>query len=145
MIYIGADHRGFELKGQIINWLKSNGYEVQDCGALEYNKEDDFVDFAVEVSKRVSSDEKSKGFLICGSGAGVDIVANKIKGIRASLGLNSDQVKHAREADDLNILAIASDYTKIDAANEMVKTFLETDYEPLERRQRRIEKIKNLE
>lgn len=144
-VFIGADHRGFELKAKLIDWLKSNGYESEDCGAFEYSKDDDFVDFAASVSNKVSGQEGNRGVLICGSGAGVEIAANKIKKIRCGLGLNPNQIKHARSADDLNVLALASDYTSESQSIEILKAFVETNFDPAERHQRRIEKIKNLE
>lgn len=144
-VFIGSDHRGFELKGQLKIWLESNGYEAEDCGAFEYNKDDDFVDFAIDVSRKVSSEEGSRGVLICGSGAGVEITANKNKGIRCALGLNPEQIMHVRQADDANTLALASDYTGREQAEQIVKAFLETEFDPAERHQRRLEKIRNLE
>jgi ribose 5-phosphate isomerase B len=145
MIYIGADHRGYDLKRELLDWLRSNGYEAQDCGAIEYNKDDDFVDFALKVANEVAGQEGKRGVLICGSGAGVEIAANKVHGIRCGLGLNPEQVKHIREADDINILALASDYTSGKQAADMMETFLKTEYDPAERHERRLNKIKNLE
>jgi len=144
-VYLGADHRGFELKNKLKEWLFKNNYEVEDCGPTEYVKDDDFIDYAVAVSKNTVDTANSRGVLICGSGAGVEITANKIKGVRCSLGQSDGQIAKARNADDINILALAGDFTGFDLAKNLVKTFLETGYDPAERHVRRINKISELE
>lgn len=144
-IFIGADHRGFELKNKLVEWLNSNNYGVEDCGAFQFEQTDDYPDFAKAVGVGVSNQEGSKGIVICGGGSGVVIAANKIKGIRSSLALNNDQVKAGRNDDDVNVLGLASDFTNEQTAIEIVKTFLETEYDPSERHQRRIDKIRQLE
>lgn len=86
MIYLGADHRGFELKEKIKTWLSEWGYEVEDCGAFEYNENDDYVDFVSKVAKKVSEDsENNKGIVLGMTGQGEAMVANKFKGIRAAV------------------------------------------------------------
>lgn len=145
-VFIGADHRGFELKTKLIAWLKSNNYETEDCGAFEYDQTDDYPDFAKVVARKVVNEKGSSGIVICGSGAGMDIASNKIKGIRCSLGINENQVRAARRDDDLNMLALASDYiSNFQDAQLLAKAFLETGFDASEKHQRRIEKIKNLE
>lgn len=144
-IYIGADHRGFELKNEIKNWLGSIDYEVIDCGAIENDPKDDYVDFAAEVGRKVVEEKGSMGIVICGSGAGVDITANKIKGVRCSIGYDVAQIKQARSDDDLNILSLASDYLNIEDTKALVIAFLQTEYDPTDNHVRRIEKINQLE
>lgn len=144
-IFIGADHRGFELKNQIVNFMREQGHEIEDSGPHELVLRDDFVDYAEKVARNVASDSGNRGIVICGSGAGVNIVSNKINGIRASIGFNVEQVKAARRDDNLNILAFASDYTLFEDAKIMIETFLNTAYDPTDNHARRIEKIKNLE
>ncbi len=144
-VFIGADHRGFELKGKLIEWLKDNDYQTEDCGAFQPNPTDDYPDFAKAVAERVASEEGSRGIVICGSGAGVNIVANKIKGVRCSVCFDVKQVSDGRQHDDLNVLALASNFIDEQTAKHLVKTFLETAYEPTENHNRRIEKIKSLE
>lgn len=144
-IFLGADHRGFELKNQILNWLKTSGYQVEDCGAHEMVLRDDYVDYAEKVARSVATDAGNRGLVFCGSGAGVDISSNKIKGIRCSIGFNIEQVKAARRDDNLNVLAIASDFTFFDDAKTLIETFLQTAYDPTDNHARRIEKIKSLE
>ncbi len=144
-IFIGADHRGFELKTQILNWLTSSGHPIEDCGPTELILRDDFVDYAHNVARNVVQDPGNRGIVICGSGAGVNIASNKIKGVRCSIGFNVEQVKAARRDDNLNILALASDYTLFDDAKLLIETFLSTPFDPTDNHARRIEKIKNLE
>ncbi len=148
-VFIGVDHRGFKLKEFLKGWLMGMDYEVVDCGAEELDEEDDYVDFAVLVGQQVMKLEeremKSCGIVICGSGVGVCVVANKFKGVRCGLGLNEEQVGAARRDDDINVLALAVDYVDAQQAKEMVKAFLETEFSGEERHKRRLEKISNIE
>ena len=144
-VFIGADHRGFELKNKLVDWLKTNGYEAEDCGAFSLDPHDDYPDFAEIVGENVSSNKDSRGILICRSGVGVDIVANKNLNIRCGLGFNAEQIRKTRNDDNINVLALAADFTDTETARELVKVFLQTDYQQTENHQRRIEKIKKLE
>ena len=145
MLYIGADHRGFALKEEIVQWLKEKGHDVVDCGAFELNKDDDYPDFSADVAKRVAQDGNSKGIVICGSGAGVTITANKIGGIRCANACNGDEVIHARAHDDLNVLALSADYLTKEQAEELIEAFLSTSFDPQERFVRRLNKIREIE
>lgn len=141
-IYLGADHRGFNLKEKIKNWLKQKGYEIFDCGADFFDENDDYPDFARKVALNVvKSLDTSKGILFCGSGIGVCISANRFKKIRAGLAINPDQIFEARKNDDINILCIAADFIDEDMAKKIVNTFLITRFEYNEKYLRRIEKI----
>ena len=149
MIYLGADHRGYELKKKAKQWLEDWGYAYEDCGAFEYNKDDDYPDCAKAVAEEVvgtaGDTENNRGILFCGSGIGVCIAANKIKGVRAGTATSSKQIKAAVSDEDLNIVAISSDYTDEKTAKNVIKTFLETKFSGEERHIRRINKINNLE
>ncbi len=146
MIYIGADHRGFELKAKINYWLKGRGYEFEDVGAYKYDRDDDYVDFGVEVAQKVAqSPEKRVGIVICGSGMGVEVAANKVKGIRCGLGFEVDQVHAGRKDDNINVLAIAADNLTEDEVIALVEQFLETEFVETDRYLRRIEKVKRFE
>ncbi len=146
MIFIGADHRGIELKAKINEWLKAREYEFEDLGAYEDIAEDDYVDYAIDVGLHVAKNpEKNRGIVICGSGVGVDVAANKVDKIRCGLGFEPDQVHAARKDDDINVLALASDNTPFDEAFALVEQFLETEHVDSERYKRRIEKISRLE
>src|SRR3989344_1843862 len=151
MIYLGADHRGYELKEKAKQWLIELGYQFEDCGAFEYNKNDDYSDFAKAVAEKVvgvaGDAESNRGILFCGSGIGVCIAANKIKGVRAGTAASLEQVKASVNDEDLNILCLSADYIPNAevVAREIMKTFLETKFSEEERHVRRINKIKQLE
>jgi len=145
MIFIGADHRGYKLKETLKTYLKELGYNVEDSGALKLNPNDDYPDFALSVAKKVAENpEKNRGILLCSSGIGVDIVANKIKGIRSALCFDAKQAKASRNDDDTNVLSLASDFISEEKAKEIVKIWLETSYAKLEKYERRLIKIKNI-
>lgn len=144
-LYLGADHRGFELKEHLKVWLEEEGYSVVDCGNTNYDPEDDFPDFALAVAEKVQQDPESRGIVICGSGVGVNIAANKVKGIRASTGINVDEVRHARQHDDLNVLAISAEYSDFEQTQQMIAMFLTTPFKSEERYLRRLDKIRAYE
>ena len=144
MIYIGADHRGFKLKEKIKKWLDEWGHDYQDVGAFEVDPNDDFPVYASKVAESITELE-DRGIIICGSGVGVDEVANKFDGIRSGLAINREQIEAARNDDNINVLAIASDYIVEDDAREIVKTFLETEFSDEERFNRRLAEIGDIE
>src|SRR3989344_7461438 len=109
-IFIGADHRGFELKEKLKNFLQAEGHEVEDLGALSYEEGDDFVEYAINVARQTVNERGGRGILLCGSGAGEEIAANKIGGARCTLGYSQEQIAKARDADNVNILALASEF-----------------------------------
>lgn len=146
MIYLGADHRGFNLKEEIKKFLKEQNCEFEDAGNFSYEPSDDYPDFAFRVSELVAQNpEKNCGILICGTGNGMVIAANKIKNIRASLCLSSYLADQARKTNDANILVLAADLTDEGTAKRIVKTFLETEFSGEERHKRRLLKIKEKE
>lgn len=145
VIYLGADHRGFSLKEKIKEWLKEKGYEIVDCGAETLNPNDDYPDFAAIVSKNVQKNSSNaRGILVCGSGVGMSITANRFKKIRAGLAINSDQIFEARKNDDINILCLASDFISEDFAKKIINVFLITPFESKEKYFQRIQKIDEL-
>lgn len=147
-IHLGADHRGFHLKEELKPWLIQQGHEVVDVGASLLIPGDDYVEYAKRVAGSLSTEEfqlqGERGILICASGVGVDIVANRFKRIRCGLGISPEQVREAREDDDINVLALAADYIDAETAKEMVKSFLATEFSGEERYQRRLLKIEQL-
>jgi ribose 5-phosphate isomerase B len=146
-IYIGADHGGFKLKTAILenNELKSLDFEIIDKGAYELNTEDDYTDFAIEVAKAVANDSESRGILICRSGIGMCIAANKIKGAYAGLAFTKHHAEMARKDDNANILCLDADYESEDPI-ELIKIFLQTDFAGMDTRHgRRFMKIKEVE
>jgi ribose 5-phosphate isomerase B len=148
-IYLGADHRGFELKEKLKAWLTESGYQVEDLGDHLLVPDDDYVDFAEAVAAKVSSEDSpeniTRGILICGSGIGMSITANKFKNIRCSLGFDETQIEDGRSHDNVNILALAADQTQEEKAKSLVKKFLETPFTAIDKYKRRIEKIRQLD
>src|SRR5438046_1223129 len=99
-LYIGADHRGFELKETLKPWLIEKGYDVVDCGANALNPTDDYPDFAFAVADHVVAESGSRGIVVCGSGVGVTIAANKVPGARCSIATNVEEIRLGRGDDD---------------------------------------------
>lgn len=145
MIYLGSDHRGFALKEKLKALLTEWGHDFEDVGPFEYNKDDDYPDFATAVGEKVSSAEDHKGILICGSGIGVCIAVNKISGIRAGTMSSPEQTKASVSDEDTNVLCLSADYISEEKNIEITKAFLETKFSGAERHVRRVDKIKNLE
>ena len=144
-LYLGADHRGFELKEALRAWLVSENYQIEDMGAVVYDPADDYPDYALKVAQKVVGDPNGRGILLCGSGVGVDMVANKIDGIRSGIGLNPEQVISARVDDNINVLVIATDYTEEEKAKKMVEVFLTTDFSGEPRFTDRLQKVSEIE
>ena len=145
-VYIGSDHRGFYLKEKIAKWLFERKFEYEDMGAEYYNPDDDYTVYAERVASVVkSSSTSARGILLCGSGVGVDVVANKFDRVRASIGKSVEQVKAGINDDDMNVLVIASDYTKEEEAKEMLKLFLETKFSGKKRFKKRLQDIEKIE
>jgi ribose 5-phosphate isomerase B len=142
-IAIGSDHAGFALKEQLRDKLRTEGHEVVDLGTSS-TESTDYPDFAAAVGHAVRDGAAEKGLLVCSSGVGMSIAANKIKGIRAALGTNTDEVSYVRRHNDANILAIGQKYTEPALAEAMVDVFLTTEFEG-GRHQRRLDKITALE
>jgi len=140
-IYLGTDHRGFQLKQKILDLLVEKHFQVVDCGNTILDLKDDYPDYAFAVADKVAADPESKGIILCGSGVGASVAANKIKGIRCAIGFSAEQVKAGRNDDDMNILTIAANYTDEKLAEELVTTFLNTPFAQAERYIARINKI----
>ena len=145
MIYIGADHRGFELKEELKRRLTNDGIEVEDLGNETLDPADDYVDYAKAVAQTVANDSERKGILSCGSGVGVDMAANKVKGARSCLVFDQKRAIQSREHEDANILCLGSDILIADDAYEIVKVFIQTPFSGEERHIRRLNKLKELD
>lgn len=145
-IYIGADHRGFNLKEYLKNILKNEAYDVVDAGAVAYIKDDDYPDYARPVAKKISaSPDNDRGILICGSGFGMDIAANKYNNVRAVLPMSPDHAYQARHDDNANVLVFAADFIDETTAGQIVKVFLTTPFAKEARYARRLEEIRQSE
>lgn len=139
MIYLGADHGGFTLKEKLKGWLKSWGMEFEDLGNYSIVPNDDYPDFAAKVCGSVK--EGDKGILVCRTGQGMAIAANRFPHIRAILGSSIEGVRRGRSDEDANVLALAADLTDSNIAEEITKTFFETQFSNEERHNRRIAKL----
>jgi ribose 5-phosphate isomerase B len=143
-ISIGSDHRGFELKERIKEYLTKNFYKVLDFGT-DSNASVDYPDFALKVGESVAKGESKFGIAICGSGIGVSIAANKVKGIRAVNATNEDMAEMSRKHNNANVICFGADFIDFDTAIKYWNIFSSTDFEGGERHNRRIEKISNIE
>jgi ribose 5-phosphate isomerase B len=142
MLYLGTDHRGYYLKEKIKGYLLSQKQEFKDLGNFSYDQNDDYPDFAQKVAKLVQKNsQKDQGILICGTGVGMCIAANKFKNIRAGLCLSSWMAQKAREDDNINVLCLAADLTDENTAFRIISTFLKTPFLNEAKYKRRLKKI----
>ncbi len=146
MIYIGADHGGYKLKEQIKKFLAKKKLDFDDVGAKTLDKNDDYPDYAKLVAKKVSQNPlRNVGILICRSGQGVCIVANKFDHVRAALVWNTKEAEMSRTDDMTNVLCLPSDYISQKEAESIVDVWLNTKYSTETRHIRRVKKISVLE
>lgn len=143
-IAIGADHGGFNLKNELASQLKEV-YEIIDVGAHKFDPTDDYPDFSSAVAQAIVSGQAERGILICGSGVGACIAANKIPGIRASLCHDSYSAHQGVEHDDMNVLCLGACVIGVELAMELATVFLEARFSGEERHRRRLEKVLALE
>lgn len=145
-IFIGADHNGFEYKDALLKQLKDDGHDVVDSGDVQKNADDDFPQFAGQVATAVlgSAGDNAVGILICGSGQGMCMAANRFKGIRASLCWNQDEARSARNDDNSNILCLSARYTTLEDAKSIVQTWLNTPFANAPRFVRRLNQLDQL-
>ena len=144
MIAIGCDHAAVKLKDAVIEFLKSKGYEYVDFGASE-GESVDYPDKAILVAEAVAQGKADKGILICGTGIGMSIAANKVKGIRCALCSDTFSAHATREHNDANVLAFGERVVGAGLAIDIVDTFLSTEFSGAERHARRIAKISAIE
>jgi ribose 5-phosphate isomerase B len=145
MVYIGADHRGYKLKEKIKSWFGEWRETHKDLGPDKFDPEDDYPDFGIAVGEAVAKDKGSLGIVVCGSGIGISVAANKVKGVRAAVVFNEDGAFHARDSDDLNVLSLPVDYLSESQAKKVIEVFLKTKFSGEKRHKRRIGKIKEYE
>jgi len=145
-VAIGADHGGYELKSEMVNLLKSLGHEVIDKGAHNYDAEDDFPDFAAPVAKAVQAKEVDRGIVICGSGVGAAIAANKFSGVRAGLCHDTYSAGQGVRHDDMNVLCMGARVVGVALAEDLVRSFMTAKLEADEPRFiRRLDKVSTIE
>ena len=145
-VAIGADHGGYELKSDMTKVLESLGHEVMDKGAHDYDAEDDFPDFAAPVAASVQLGETERGIVICGSGVGAAIAANKYPGVRAGLCHDTYSAGQGVRHDDMNVLCMGARIVGVALAEDLVKSFMAANLEADEPRfQRRLNKVTAIE
>ena len=144
-IAIGADHGGFLLKTELSQWLQEKGYQIQDYGAKQFCDSDDYPDFATPVGKAVAQGKTQRGIIICGSGVGACVAANKIRGIRACICHDTYSARQGVEHDNINVLCLGARIVGISLTKELVSAFLEAAFSGEERHRRRLEKVIKLE
>jgi len=144
-IAIGADHAGYPLNERVIEELRSAGHELLDFGTHDGSIPDDYPDYARQVGKAVQSGSSEIGILICGSGVGAAVAANKLRGIRAALCGDTYSAHQSREHDDCNVLCVGARVTGIELAMEIVQAFVNARFTGEERHKRRLAKVEELE
>jgi len=144
-IILGADHGGFETKEKIKEFLLSLNVEVLDAGNLVYDAKDDYPDFAISVAQKISAGVGDKGIIVCGSGVGACIAANKVKGVRACVCHDTYSAHQGVEHDAMNVLCLGGRIVGIEPAKEIVAAFVRAEFSNEERHKRRLEKVLALE
>lgn len=144
-VALAADHGGFVLKTSLIPWLESQNYEILDLGAEIFNSADDYPDYAEEVAEVVVSGKAERGILVCGSGVGASIAANKVPGIRACLCHDTYSAHQGVEHDNMNVLCLGGRVIGIELAKELVSAFLRAEFSDKEKYRRRVDKITAIE
>ena len=143
-ICIGTDHAGIDVKDELRDYLKAEGHEVKDFGAYE-KVSCDYPDYAFLVAEAVANGEYERGILVCSTGIGMSIAANKVKGIRAALVRDKETAELTRQHNDSNILVISGKFTPVKEAEEIADIWLDTAFSGDERHVRRIGKITEYE
>ena len=144
-IAVAADHGGFPLKADIIALLKQAGHEPIDLGASEYVAGDDYPDYAYQVGRTVQTGQAERGIILCGSGVGACIAANKMKGVRAGLCHDTYSAHQGVEHDNMNVLCLGARIVGVELANEIVRAFVGARFNAGERFQRRLDKVLKIE
>lgn len=142
---VAADHGGFALKQALVPLLRSEGHRITDLGATGFEPDDDYPDYAEKVAKEINAGNSRRGLLICGSGAGACITANKIPGIRASVCHDTYSARQAVEHDDMNILCLGARVLGLSLALELTRAFLGAGFIDEPRYRRRLDKIAEIE
>ena len=144
-IALAADHGGFDMKQGLITRLREAGHEVRDFGAAKLDPDDDYPDYIIPLARAVAGGEVDRGIVICGSGVGASVAANKVKGIRAGLCHDHYSVRQGVEDDDMNVLCLGGRVMGIEVAWDHAQTFISATFSGAERHRRRLAKVARLE
>lgn len=140
-IAVGADHAGYELKVPLVELLTGLGHEVSDVGAHQYDPLDDYPDFSQAVAERVVGGEVDRGVIVCGSGVGACVAANKVRGIRAAVCHDTYSARQGVEHDDMNVLCLGLRVVGDELAKELVTVYVSASFSGEERHRRRLDKV----
>ena len=144
-ISVAADHNGYELKNEITEILKRDGHDVIDMGPHDLDPLDDYPDYAKALAESVSSGETERGIMVCGSGVGASVAANKVKGVRAAVCHDIYSAHQGVEHDDMNVLCLGSRIVGTEVVRELVSAFISAEYTNEERHARRLTKVIEME
>ena len=144
-IAIGADHGGYPLNERVIEELRAAGHEIEDFGTHDGTRPDDYPDYAVMVGEAVRNGRADCGIIICGSGVGACVAANKLRGVRAALCGDTYSAHQSREHDDCNVLCLGARIVGVELASEIVRSFVNARFTGEERHRRRLEKVNDIE
>jgi ribose 5-phosphate isomerase B len=144
-VYLGSDHAGYDLKAHLLAHLVGLGHQPVDCGAFEYQANDDYPPYCIAAGSRVAGDADSLGVVIGGSGNGEQIAANKVLGVRAALAWNEETARLARQHNDANVVAIGARMHSVEEATALVELFLRTPFSGEDRHARRLRMIADYE
>ncbi|RPH93935.1 ribose 5-phosphate isomerase B [candidate division KSB1 bacterium] len=143
-IAVGCDHAGFSLKTELVNWLEAQGHAVEDFGTYSADPVD-YPDFARAVGRAVAQGKVERGLVVCGSGVGACIAANKIKGVRAGVCHDTFSARQGVEDDDMNVVCVGARVIGFELAKEVLTAFLNARFSHLERHERRLRKVLEIE
>ena len=144
-IAIGGDHAGFQAKQELAAYVKELGHEIRDMGAHAYDADDDYPDFTLAVARAVASGEVDRGVMVCGSGVGASVAANKVAGVRAAVCHDTYSAHQGVEHDDMNVLCLGARIVGMELAKEVVAAYLGARFSGEERHKRRLKKVKAIE
>ncbi len=144
-IALGADHAGYALKGALADLLRSLGHEVLDVGPHALDPSDDYPDFARPVAEAVASGSAERGVMVCGSGVGASVAANKVRGVRAAVCHDTYSARQGVEHDDMNVLCLGARVVGEELAGEVARAFSAAAFSGEERHRRRLEKLLAME
>lgn len=144
-IAVGCDHAGFPLKDHVVSQIRANGHEMVDCGATTLLPADDYPDYALAVAEAVRKGRAERGIVVCGSGVGVTVAANKIPGIRACMCHDTFSARQGVEDDSMNVLCLGARVIGPELASEVIRAYLSAKFSGAERHQRRLNKVMKIE
>src|SRR5689334_19629622 len=144
-IAVGCDHAGFTLKAHVVDLIRSLNHDVVDCGATTLVPSDDYPDYALAVAEAVRSGRAERGIVVCGSGVGVSVAANKVPGIRAAMCHDTFSARQGVEDDSMNVLCLGARVIGPELASDVIRAYLPAKFSGLERHQRRLNKVLQIE